>query len=239
MDQLLVYPLSERAIVISFGNTISLEIHKKIIAARQALENKPFEGFIESVPAFNTLTVYFDPLVYAKSEPPDKSPLFAHVRDYLIQLAHQPFAASAESFREHIIPVCYGGNHGPDLLDVARTLKLDPVEIIRAHSQVKYTVFMMGFVPGFAYLGELPEALTVVRRPTPRSKVAAGSLGIAGRQTGIYPIEVPGGWQLIGQTPLTLFNPAKPSPALLSAGDQVVFNPISAEEFKHLKEQEK
>ena len=157
----------------------------------------------------------------------------------MIRLIHQPFTISTESFREHTIPICYGGMHGPDLVDVARNLQMDPLEIIRVHSQVKYTVFMMGFVPGFAYLGELPDVLTVARRPTPRSKVAAGSLGIAGRQTGIYPIEVPGGWQLIGQTPLTLFNPAKPSPALLSAGDQVVFNPISAEEFKHIKEQEK
>jgi len=239
MDQLLVYPLSEGAIVISFGEAISLEIHKQVIAVRQALENKPFEGYIESVPAFNTLTIYYDANLIAKFAATPHEPLFTQVRDYIIRIINEPFIPSAESSREFTIPICYGGIHGPDLVDVARYLQMDPVEIIRLHSQAKYTVFMMGFVPGFAYLGELPEVLTVARRPTPRAKVAAGSLGIAGRQTGVYPIEVPGGWHLIGQTPLTLFNPLKPSPALLSAGDLVVFNPTSAEEFMHLKEQEK
>ena len=231
MDHLLVYPLSEGAIVISFGEAISLEMHKQVIAVRQALENKPFEGYIESVPAFNTLTIYYGANLIAKFSASPHEPLYMQVRDYVIRIINEPFTPSEESSREFTIPVCYGGIHGPDLVDVAGYLQMDPVEIVRLHSQAKYTVLMMGF--------ELPEVLTVARRPTPRAKVAAGSLGIAGRQTGIYPIEVPGGWHLIGQTPLTLFNPVKPSSALLSAGDLVVFNPSSAEEFMHLKEQEK
>ncbi len=129
------------------------------------------------------------------------------------------------------IPVCYGGELGPDLDDVARTHGLAPEEVIRLHADADYLVYMIGFMPGFAYLGGLPERIATPRRKTPRTAVPAGTVGIGGRQTGVYPLVSPGGWNLIGRTPVKIFDIKRDEPTLLSTGDRVRFRPISRSEF--------
>ena len=132
------------------------------------------------------------------------------------------------------VPVCYGAAYGPDLAELAKQKHLDEQSIIDLHSSSTYTVYMIGFVPGFAYLGGMNPLLSASRKQKPRSAVPAGSVGIAGLQTGIYPLITPGGWQLIGQTPLRLFDPIRSQPSLFQAGDLIQFYPITVEEYKHL-----
>src|ERR1700736_2382042 len=134
--------------------------------------------------------------------------------------------------RQMEIPVCYGGEHGPDLIDVSAIHGMTPAQVIELHSSTIYVVYFLGFVPGFAYLGELPEALVAQRLATPRRSVPAGSVGIAGNQTGIYPFATPGGWRLLGRTPLSIFRPDRSELSLLSIGDRVRFIPIAPEKFK-------
>jgi inhibitor of KinA len=132
------------------------------------------------------------------------------------------------------IPVCYGGTHGPDLDDVAARHGITPDEVVRLHTGANYRVYMLGFAPGFAYLGGLSEMIATPRRPEPRTAVPSGSVGIGGSQTGIYPMVLPGGWQLIGRTPLVLFDATRSSPTLLSVGDTVTFRAISPNEYAGL-----
>ncbi|HEY4815970.1 MAG TPA: 5-oxoprolinase subunit PxpB, partial [Candidatus Acidoferrum sp.] len=136
--------------------------------------------------------------------------------------------------RQVEIPVCYGGEHGPDLIEVASMLGITPERVIELHSSVTYLVYFLGFVPGFAYLGELPQALVTSRLATPRRRVPAGSVGIAGRQTGVYPFATPGGWRLLGRTPISLFQPDRDELSALSIGDRARFTPISSEQFAAL-----
>lgn len=136
------------------------------------------------------------------------------------------------------IPVCYGGEYGPDLEYVARHHNLTPEEVISIHSEGEYLAYMIGFAPGFPFLGGLSEKIATPRRSSPRTSIPAGSVGIAGMQTGVYPISTPGGWQLIGQTPIKLFLPEQNPPSLLQAGDIVKFEPISKEEYQELQAKE-
>jgi inhibitor of KinA len=136
------------------------------------------------------------------------------------------------------IPVCYGGEYGPDLEYVARHHNLTPEEVISIHSEGEYLAYMIGFAPGFPFLGGLSEKIATPRRPSPRTSIPAGSVGIAGMQTGVYPISTPGGWQLIGQTPVKLFLPKQNPPSLLQAGDIVKFEPISKEEYQEMQAKE-
>lgn len=134
------------------------------------------------------------------------------------------------------IPVCYGEEFGPDLEFVANHNGLTPEEVIRIHSSAEYLVYMVGFAPGFPYLGGMPEAIAAPRRPSPRLAIPAGSVGIAGKQTGVYPIETPGGWQIIGRTPIALFVPDSNPPTILASGDRICFRPISRQEYMERKE---
>jgi inhibitor of KinA len=134
------------------------------------------------------------------------------------------------------IPVCYGGEHGPDLNDVGATHNMTPAQVVELHSSTTYVVYFLGFVPGFAYLGELPKALATPRLPTPRRRVPPGSVGIAGNQTGVYPVATPGGWRLLGRTPISMFRPGSNGLSLLSIGDRVRFSPISPKQFAVLEQ---
>ena len=147
-------------------------------------------------------------------------------------------AAAAEAPAERVveIPVCYGGKWGPDLADAALHCGLTPAQLVERHSRPRYLVYFLGFLPGFAYLGGLPPELAVPRRSVPRLSVPAGAVGIAGGQTGVYPLETPGGWQIIGQTPLRLYDPSRQPPSLLALGDHVQFVPLSPEEFADYEE---
>jgi inhibitor of KinA len=230
-----LYPLGDAAIVLQFGDTINRQTHQTIQTFTAALEQQPFPGFREYVPAFTTVTVYYDPWIVSRKglEDPYACVIQALTR-ILYQMRAQPGRTSAKLVE---IPVCYGGKWGPDLEVVAALNEISPEEVIRLHTREEYLVYMIGFAPGFPYLGGMNDRIAAARKDKPRSKVPAGSVGIAGKQTGIYPIPSPGGWQLIGRTPLVLFDPRRESPSLLQAGDHIRFVPITEKEFERRKEE--
>ncbi len=227
-------PLGDSAIVIKFGNGMDYSIHKKITLFMGLLEAEPFDGFVECVPAFTNLTVFYDPLVIYNTLKQNNEAISAHdtVRTILEGKLLGLIQDKELSHRTVTIPVCYGGEYGPDLEYVARYNDLTTDEVIHIHSTGEYLVYMIGFAPGFPFLGGLAEDIATPRRSSPRMTIPAGSVGIAGMQTGVYPISTPGGWQLIGQTPKELFLPNVNPPSLLQAGDMVKFQPISEQEYK-------
>jgi inhibitor of KinA len=228
-------PLGDSAIVITFGYEIKYDIHKKIKTCMILLENEPIIGFIECVPAFTNLTIFYDPLVvyneHKKRKTVEDISPFEVVRSIIEKKLQQIEADQELTHRTVSIPVCYGGEYGPDLEYVARHNHLTSEEVIHIHSNGEYLAYMIGFAPGFPFLGGLSEKIATPRRSSPRTKIPAGSVGIAGMQTGVYPISTPGGWQLIGQTPTRLFLPNENPPILLEAGDVVKFYPISHQEY--------
>jgi inhibitor of KinA len=226
-----LFPLGDAAVVVQFGESISPIIHLAIQAFNAYLTQQTFIGLRECVPAFTTLTVYYDP--WLVSEQGHYLP-YERVCAVLQQRLLMAPPAPAASYHTVEIPVCYGGDLGPDLETVARHTGLTPAEVIACHSAPEYLVHMIGFAPGFPYLGGLDGRLATPRRAEPRPVVPAGAVGIAGAQTGIYSLPTPGGWQLIGRTPLRLFDPNATNPSLLHAGQHLRFMPISEAEFQRL-----
>ncbi len=216
--------LSESAVTVEFGDTIDLRTNELVLAFTAAVDQAEIPGFVEAVPTYRSATIYFDALLT------DAVTIMNGLRALTVNEAGAPARASLT----HTIPVWYGGEAGPDLPDVARQARLTPMEACELHASVTYRVFMLGFSPGFPYLGTVPAPLATPRLSTPRKHVAAGSIGIAGTQTGIYPHASPGGWRIIGRTPVVLFNLHRPKTFLLEPGDQVRFVPIEEEEFKDL-----
>jgi len=210
-------PLGDSALLVSFGEVIDEETNDRVHALAKAIEKASFEWLVEVVPAYSSLAVIYDPKLIDFDG---------------VKRAIQGLEFSAEKFEGKLveIPVLYGGEYGPDLEFVAEYNGLTPEEVIEIHSKPVYRVYFLGFLPGFAYLGGMDERIATPRLEKPRLKVPAGSVGIAGKQTGIYPLESPGGWRLIGRTPLRLFNPSKEPPTLLQPGDKVKFVPIDEEE---------
>lgn len=232
-----IQPLGDSALVIHMGEDIHPTIHEKVKNLNALLENNPFIGFIESVPAYNSLTVYYDPVaVYLSSiENVKKSP-YHIVSDFLYKILNELGTTEKQEPRIVKIPVVYGGEFGPDLEDVANYNGLSTEEVIQIHSSKECLVYMIGFAPGFPFLGGMDERIATPRKESPRLAIVPGSVGIAGKQTGIYPLETPGGWQIIGRTPLDLFLPKQSPPTLLQSGDIIRFVPISPKEFAHYKE---
>ncbi|WP_304441388.1 5-oxoprolinase subunit PxpB [Cohnella sp. OV330] len=232
-------PLGDSAVTVQLGETICRQTHDRVRQLAEHLERHRFPGMIEYVPAFLSVTVYFDPFevlaglggLGGHTESSELADPLALVAGWLgDQLAKLEDAAKSMP-RVTEIPVCYGGELGPDLPEVAAAHGLSEQEVIEIHASADYLVYMLGFAPGFAYLGGLPQRIATPRRQTPRISIPAGTVGIAGDQTGVYPIATPGGWQLIGKTPEPLFLPDAMPPTLLRAGDIVRFRPISREEF--------
>jgi len=216
-----IYNIHDQAITIEFATAISEATNMQVIAMQHAIESSPIKGFIEAVPAYGSLTVYFSEQVSAST-----------VRSWLSDLSAQVSNTSLATEGKQIsIPVCYDPSLGTDLAWVAAHLNLSIEDIINLHSSISYRVYMIGFIPGFPYMGILPTALEVPRKQTPSMKIPAGSVAIAGKQTGIYPAEVPCGWQVIGRTPLKMFDPSTTPCSFLNAGDIVQFKPISLETF--------
>ena len=213
-------PAGDAALLVSFGDAISQETNRRVHALAHRLLDHPIPGLGEVVPAYTTLLVNYDPLLVGLD------PVIASVRS----LCHGLDAEGLAAGRLVEVPTFYGGAAGPDLEFVARSHEISPEEVVRIHSQTEYQVYLVGFTPGFAYMGIVEERIATPRQKTPRERVPAGSVGIAGSQTGIYPLESPGGWQVIGRTPLKLFDPAADPPCLFSPGDRVRFVPISAQE---------
>jgi inhibitor of KinA len=215
----------DSGLLVEYGNAIDPEINRKIRAMALALEKNWPAGVLEHIPTYRSIVIIYDPLKTNAAR------LQEQVLALEAQLAEIPVPPPGTVE----IPVCYGGEFGPEIEFVADTHGLSVEDVIRIHSAPDYLVYMIGFTPGFPFLGGLPEVLHTPRLQTPRQAVPAGSVGIANNQTGIYPIESPGGWQLIGRTPLGMFNPKKPNPFRIKAGDRLKFKPISPSEYRALR----
>lgn len=224
------YAIGDHAFTFSFGDTIDANVNEYIMQLFHQYQAKPILGIKDCIPAYSTLTFIYDPLFFLSQK---KDP-FVSIRQFVDDLI---LSGTTHEKKKTIsivrIPVCYETSCAPDLLSLASFKGITTDELIQLHSSMTYRVFMNGFLPGFAYMGKVDEKINAPRLTSPRQKVPAGSVGIAGDQTGIYPMESPGGWQLIGRTPLSLFNTNAVKPCLLEPGDQVQFYPISWNEFQN------
>lgn len=223
-------PDGDAALLVRFEQRIDPAINARAIALAAALRRRRMDGVRDVVEAYAAVTVHVDPA----------SADIGAVAEAVARLARETGAEypSAERRREHRLPVCYGGAHGPDLAEVARFGHCTEEEVIRRHCSSAYRVYMLGFQPGFAYLGSVEPSIAAPRRATPRVQVPARSVGIAGQQTGVYPAVSPGGWQLIGRTTVRLFDLDRPDPFLLHAGDVVRFEPIDRRTYDRLLQQD-
>jgi KipI family sensor histidine kinase inhibitor len=216
-----IVPLGDAALLVEFENRIDQAINERCIALAEALAACGIGGVRDVVPAYRTVAVYFDPLQTDR----------ARLHSELEQAIAAP-SSLARAPREVIrVPVCYGGADGPDVAEVARFARTSEEEIVALHTAVTYRVFMLGFSPGFAYMGSVDARIAAPRRAAPRTAVPAGSVGIAGQQTGIYPSATPGGWQLVGRTPLRVFDETRTPPSRFRAGDRVQFFAIGRDQW--------
>ena len=246
------YPLGDSAIVIRLGTRIDLVTLNRVRQVAQCIESHWQEGYIELVPAYTTITLYYDPFRIFTSKTSHAAGRLRAMREHP-SADLLPYAYVLHSIEQLLdryvedeytqgqlgdvveIPVCYEADYGPDLTDVAAYHQISQEQVVSWHVSRVYPVYMIGFAPGFPYLGGMDERLATPRRAVPRTQIPAGSVAIGGAQTGIYPFETPGGWHLIGRTPLDLFRPEEDPPSLLKVGDQVKFVPISSEQFMAYK----
>jgi KipI family sensor histidine kinase inhibitor len=210
---------SDRSLLVHFGDEISLDAHRDVLRLTPLLQ--AVRAVVNVHPAYASILIDFDPLETGHRE----------LERAAVELYAQAATAPLPTPRTVEIPVCYGGEYGPDLDDVAAIAGRSPSEVAAIHSGADYLVCFLGFSPGFPYLSGMPESIAASRLATPRSRVPAGSVAIGGRQTGVYPLASPGGWRIIGRTPLRLFQPFADPPVLLRMGDHVKFVPISKGDF--------
>ena len=219
----------DSAVTLEFGSSITPVLVARVAAAEQALDaaraRGQLPGVVETVPTFRSLTVLYDPLATTRAE------LAPRLRALLAEAGDAP-AAAARHWR---LPVCYGGEFGADLEAVAAATGLSPEAVVQQHAATCFTVYMLGFMPGFPFMGQLTEALSVPRRREPRVRVPAGSVAITGPLSCIYPWESPGGWNLLGRCPVPLFNAEAVTPVLLAPGDRIQFEPVSADRLAVLE----
>ena len=221
-----ILPCGDCAVTVQVGYEISEETNRKVVSLMRTLAEAAIPGLRELVPSYSAVCVHYDPEQISYEQ------LLERLNDLEIK------ELSSESASQKIveIPVCYGGEYGPDLAFVAERNGLSPEEVIAIHSGGTYLVYMLGFLPGFAYMGGMDERIATPRLASPRAKIPAGSVGIAGGQTGIYPLASPGGWQLIGRTPVKMFAmEGETGKFALSAGDRVKFVPISEEQYREME----
>jgi inhibitor of KinA len=225
------YPSGDHAITIEMGDRIDAGINQQVIALFQYLQSLKMGGIKDIIPAYHTLTVVYDPLLLKRTS--TATTVYQNMEEWLLK--HAATHAIAQSHTRQIeIPVCYDAAFGLDTAFIAESHGISVEEVIQLHTARTYRVYLIGFLPGFAYMGTTDERIATARKSSPRVSVAAGSVGIAGEQTGIYPFDSPGGWQLIGRTPLQMFNPNDPTPCLLNPGDEVKFYPIDTATFHQL-----
>ncbi len=215
----------DTSLAVFFGEEISPEINRRVRSFDEALSAAKIEGIYETVPAYCSVTVHYEPEIIRFG------PLLEKL-EAVIRETKEAGSCPASVIR---IPVLYGGEYGPDLSFVAAHNHITPEEVIRIHTEPEYLIYMLGFTPGFPYLGGMDKRIAAPRLKTPRTAIPAGSVGIAGEQTGVYPSETPGGWQLIGRTPLRLYDPAAEKPILLEAGMHVRFYPIDQITFGEIE----
>ena len=209
-------PMGDRSFLVELGDTLSPEVNRCVQQLMLQLRQARLAGVRELAPGYRSLLVVFDPLTIAPAE----------LKERITQIAAQKGSDDLPKAKLITVPVFYGGDYGPDLEGVAGHLGIATDDVIRLHTETIYRVYMIGFTPGYPYMGELPADLAVPRRSTPRTRVPKGSVGIAQRQTGIYPVQSPGGWQIIGWTPIELFDPARQPSSLLEMGDRVKFEAV-------------
>ena len=217
-------PAGDRALVVEYGDRIDPAINRRVRELLLAIEQAAIPGVVDLVPSYRSLLVCYDPLALALDE----------LQDRVLDLDERRGQLTLAPPRVIDIPTCYGGEFGPDLGFVASHNGLTEQEVVEIHSGTDYLVYLMGFSPGFPYLGGMSERIATPRLNTPRTAIPAGSVGIAQQQTGIYPVESPGGWQLIGRTPVRLFDAARRPPVLVEAGDYLRFVPVDAAGFASL-----
>jgi inhibitor of KinA len=224
-----ILDFGDTAFTIEFGDVIDPRVHAEVDSLDAAIEaaraQGAFAGLVETVPTFRSLTVVFDPLLTDRQA----------LSDAIMPLAGRADSAPPPASRHWRLPACYEGDAAPDLEELARTSGVDAEGVVRLHSQTEYVVYMLGFLPGFPFMGDVPEALRRPRRIEPRVRVPSGSVAIANGLTAIYPWESPGGWHLIGRCPVPLFDAGRTTPALLRAGDRVRFEPVSAAEYARIE----
>ena len=226
MQEIKILTAGDSSLLIEFGNEISPEINQKIKTTVQLMKEQHIEGVVDIIPAFCSLLINYDPRVIGYEE----------LRNRMKALVKIEVKAEAGVKRVFEIPVCYGGEYGPDIENIAEHAGLSVEEVIKIHSSRDYLIYMLGFLPGFTYLGGLDERIHTPRLANPRLKINAGSVGIGGSQTGIYPLDSPGGWQLMGMTPVKTYDPEREVPILVEAGDYIRFVPVDEEEFLRIKE---
>jgi KipI family sensor histidine kinase inhibitor len=214
----------DSSIVVEFGNEISKDINKNLRNLTDILDNFNYDFIKEIVPTYRSIIIHYDSLKIS----------FKELKNKIIEAGNTKNNSIEKEPNIVEIPVLYGGEVGPDLEEVAKHNNLSVEEVIKIHSSEEYLIYMLGFTPGFPYLGGMDEKIATPRLEKPRLKIQAGSVGIAGSQTGIYPMESPGGWQLIGRTPLDIFDPQSENPFLLNAGDYIRFIPITQGEYNSI-----
>jgi inhibitor of KinA len=225
-----IFSLSDQSITFSLGNEVNAEINRKLVSMKNWLAENRSVGICDIIISYSSLTIHYDYFEMQRANP------HRNISEFLsaeLVAAYQQASAEILNIRHWEIPVCYGDPFGPDLTDVARQKNLSVDSVINIHSSVKYTVFMIGFLPGFPYLAETDFRIHVSRKQTP-APVEAGSVGLAGKQTGIYPLKSPGGWQIIGRTPIELFDASLDPPVKFQIGDTISFFQIDESQFVKL-----
>lgn len=228
-----LYPCGDHAITITWGNAITEVANQQVMALYHYLRERKIAGVLDLIPAYSSLTVVYDLAMLIKTNPHQS--VYAMMESQLQEAVRSVELNTGTIPNKITIPVCYDLSLAPDLSALAALHQLTIEEVIQLHTAQTYRVYMIGFLPGFAYMGSVDERIRTARKSSPRTKVPAGSVGIAGEQTGIYPLDSPGGWQLIGQTPLQLFDATRTDPCLLQPGDEVQFCSISLTEYHQLK----
>jgi len=229
-----VEPVGDRCLMVELGQRVDPAINEAVRALADALIERPIEGVTDVVPAFTTVAIHYRPEAVPSAHGDSEIP-FLRLRRQVEAVLSRGLQRAGAGLRTVEIPVCYGGEFGPDLEEVAQACGLSPGQVIELHAASPHVVYMLGFAPGFPYMGGLDARLAMPRRSTPRVKIPAGTVAIAREQSAVYTLETPGGWNLIGRTPLELFTPRAASPTLLRPGDHVRFVPISREQFDAAK----
>ncbi|HBT33265.1 MAG TPA: allophanate hydrolase subunit 1 [Pusillimonas sp.] len=215
----------DTAMVVQFGQVIDRVLSDQVLALSRRIRALSIPGVVDLVPTFRSLLINYDP---------------TQVRGADLQATLEGLLESgdteAQAVRQWSVPVCYDGEYAPDLQEVAQTAGLSADEVVQLHTDTQFHVYMIGFVPGYPYMGDLPKSLVLPRRSNPRTRVPPGSVAIASTMTAVYPIESPGGWHLIGATPIRLFDTRLEAPALFKPGDKVRFKPVAAAEYQRIRE---